>query len=322
MEFEFSAGAIVYSNIGGKRKFLMLERDGWLDMPKGHIEEGESSRTAEIRETKEECGLDVVLDDHFKEEVEYWFTEKSEKIKKKVTFYLARAPSEEVKISNEHLGYEWVVPGAETKLKIYKNSETLLEKASEYLQKKEKVEKLNSEYAKLPEKFEKWDLSRNFVPGDGPVNAKIMVIGQAPGRNEDEQGKPFIGMAGKLLTTLLGKAGLKRETVYITSVVQFFPPDNRVPTDEEAESCLYFLKKQIEIIKPKIIVLLGNFATYNVDGKEEVMKIHGKLIESKEYNCYLFITLHPAAAVRMKKFVPLMEKDFEDLKEIIKEKKI
>jgi uracil-DNA glycosylase len=184
------------------------------------------------------------------------------------------------------------------------------------------IDEINKEYEVLPKKYSNWGLSSNFVPGDGPTDAKIMIIGQAPGRNEDEQRKPFIGSAGKLLTSLIKRAGLERENVYITSVVQFFPPENRLPTEDEAQYCLPFLKRQIKTIKPKLIVLLGNFSAFNVAGIDQVMKNHGKLIESEEYGCDLFITLHPAAAVRIKTNMPVIEKDFENLGEIIKKKNI
>lgn len=318
MKFEFDAGVIIYSYFEGERRFLALRREeGWLDTPKGHIEKGEDAKAAALRETLEETGLKVDLDQYFRDELEYWYVRNKIKIKKHVTYYLAKVDMDSnVKVSYEHAGYEWIGLGG---TKLFKNYESLLKRANNYIDKLEKMMILNAEYSKLPHKIRRWGLSKNFVPGDGPLNARIMVVGQAPGRFEDEQRKPFIGMAGKLLTILLKKGGLRRDRVYITSVVQFFPPDNRLPTDDEAALCLPFLKKQIEIIGPKLVVLLGNFAASKVNGTKEVMKNHGKLIRSKAYGCDLFISLHPAAAVRMKKFVPLMEKDFESLKGIIKD---
>ncbi|HXW68863.1 MAG TPA: uracil-DNA glycosylase family protein, partial [Dissulfurispiraceae bacterium] len=232
--------------------------------------------------------------------------------------YLARVDSgAKVKVSYEHAGYEWMKLG---EAKLFKNYEELLKRADLYIDRLEEIEILNDEYSDLPNAVKDWELSHNFVPGDGPVNAKIMVVGQAPGRTEDAHKKPFVGMAGKLLTSLLKKAGLERSEVYITSVVQFFPPDNRLPTEKEARICLPFLKKQIGIIKPHLIILLGNFASYNIYGEAEVMKIHGYLIKSNEYGCDIFVSLHPAAAVRMKKLVPVMEKDFTELKKLLDEK--
>ncbi len=320
MEFQFSAGAIIYTYIDGIRHYLVLQREDWLDMPKGHIEKGEDPRSAAVRETREETGLDVSLDPYFKEKIAYWYFERKQKVKKTVTFYLSKTDVVDVNVSFEHIGYMWIT--LQNRPKLYKNMENLLKRADEYIDRLEEIKIINREYSELPGELKKWELSRNFVPGDGPVNAKVMVIGQAPGRFEDKQRKPFIGMAGKLLTLLLKKAGFERSEVYITSVVQFFPPDNRLPTDEEALCCLPFLKKQIEIIRPRLIVLLGNFATLNVDGSAAVMKNHGKLIKSREYGGYIFISLHPAAAVRMKKFVPLMEKDFANLKKLVKKGKL
>lgn len=321
MEFEFSAGVIVYKYSGRKRLFLLLKTDeGRLGMPKGVIEKGESSRETALRETFEESGLRVNMDPYYRGEQNYFFKRKNATIKKRVVYYLAKVPEDaKVKISSEHVGYKWLTIDEYIELaSSRKYALGLLKDASGYIDKREAIDELNKEYAKLPKKQRSWGLSRNFVPGDGPVNAKIMIVGQAPGRNEDEQRRPFIGMAGKLLSHLLGKAGLKRENVYIASVVQFFPPENRLPTPSEAKLCMPFLSRQIEIVKPRLVVLLGNFATSNVDGSKEVMKNHGKLVKSKRYGCDLYITLHPAAAVRMKKHMPVIEKDFVELRKIVK----
>src|SRR5271154_3141943 len=106
------------------------------------------------------------------------------------------------------------------------------------------MKKLNSKYKRLPALIKGWSLSRRFVPGEGPLTAKVMLIGQAPGRTEDELLRPFIGTSGKFLDTLIGMAGLERKSVYICSVVQYFPPKNRIPTDEEIEACNGFLLRQ------------------------------------------------------------------------------
>lgn len=154
------------------------------------------------------------------------------------------------------------------------------------------------------------------MPGCGDVNARIMFIGQAPGRNEDIKGIPFVGISGKLLDRLIISAGLKREDLYITSLVQFFPPDNRMPTKEEIKLCTPFLIKQINLIKPKIVVLLGAVSSNAILGVKETMKIHGKPV--KIGNTIYLPTLHPAAAVRLKKNVPLIEEDFRTLGKLIK----
>ncbi len=326
MKFEFSAGAIIYREQRGKRQFLFLKRDDgslhritWLDTPKGRIEKGEHAHDAAIREIREETGLSVMLDPYFKEEIHYWYMDGKEKISKTVTHFLAKVPADSnVKVSQEHAGFVWLEFSQREKELKYPQSREILEKANDYIDRLEAIEELNTEYAKLPSQHKNWDLSKRLVPGHGPVNAKIMIVGQAPGRNEDIEGKPFIGQAGKLLTVMIEKAGLKRENIYITSVVQFFPPDNRLPTEEETASCLPFLKKQISIIKPKLIIVVGNYPSEHVIGMKNVMTIHGKLVDSEEYNAKVFITIHPAAAVRIKKHVPVMEGDFVKLKEIVK----
>ncbi|MCF0197808.1 MAG: uracil-DNA glycosylase, partial [Bacteroidaceae bacterium] len=101
----------------------------------------------------------------------------------------------------------------------------------------------------------------NVVVGDGSPDAKVMIVGEAPGRNEDLQGKPFVGAAGKLLNELLAEAGLKREDVYIANVLKCRPPSNRNPRPEEIEQCADFLRAQTKAIMPDVIVTLGNFAT-------------------------------------------------------------
>lgn len=180
------------------------------------------------------------------------------------------------------------------------------------------MKKLNLDYSKIPYKGRNWKLSKVFVPGEGPLNAKVMFIGQAPGRNEDIERRPFIGTSGKFLTRLINIAGLDRKSVYICSVVQFFPPQNRVPTDEEINKCKYFLFRQIEIINPKLIVLLGAVASKTVANVDKVGTNHGKIIKKNER--IYFISMHPAAAVRIRTKMPLMEKDFKNLRPVVKKR--
>ncbi len=121
-----------------------------------------------------------------------------------------------------------------------------------------------------------WQGAKHGVPGEGPLNAKIMLVGQNPGAEEDEVGKPFVGRAGKYLTKTLGEYGIKREEVYITNIVKHTSPKNRAPYPDEVTACLPYLITQIDIIKPKIIVLLGASAkgTPRVAGIEYVEVIH------------------------------------------------
>jgi DNA polymerase len=102
-----------------------------------------------------------------------------------------------------------------------------------------------------------WRSAKHAVPGEGPATAKIMMIGQNPGSEEDETGRPFVGRAGKFLTKTLTEYGINREDIFITNIVKHISPENRKPLDDEVAACLPYLTKQIRIIKPKIIVLLG-----------------------------------------------------------------
>jgi DNA polymerase len=174
------------------------------------------------------------------------------------------------------------------------------------------------EFKKLERKIETckkcdlWKFRKNAVAGEGPINAKIFFLGQAPGRTEDLTGRPFVGPAGKFLDKLLEIAGIKREKVFITGSVKCFPPKNRKPTVEEIEACKPYLLKQIETIKPKLIVLLGEVALYTLLGmKERVTNLHGKILKKDKFVC--FITFHPAAGMRFPKIRKMMIRDFKKL---------
>ena len=121
-----------------------------------------------------------------------------------------------------------------------------------------------------------WQGAKHGVPGEGPLNARIMFVGQNPGADEDEVGKPFVGRAGKYLTKTLVEFGIKREEVFITNIVKHVSPQNRKPYDDEVRACLPYLISQIRIIKPQIIVLLGASAkeTPRMDGIEYIQIIH------------------------------------------------
>lgn len=138
---------------------------------------------------------------------------------------------------------------------------------------------------------------KNVVIGTGNKSAKIMFIGEGPGADEDIQGIPFVGKAGKLMDQAFQGIGIKREEVYIANIVKCRPPNNRNPEDEEADSCQEFLNTQIKLINPKIIVLLGSIALKNILGKEYgITASRGKWFE-KEGIKYL-PTFHPAALLR------------------------
>ena len=134
----------------------------------------------------------------------------------------------------------------------------------------------------------------NAVPGEGPGNAQLFLVGEGPGSEEDRQGRPFVGKAGELLNESLETAGLSRAEVFITNVVKCRPPSNRAPLRDEAEACRPYLERQLTLIKPKIICLLGNTAIESLLG-EAKPGIRGKLATVGGRN--LFPTIHPAAAI-------------------------
>lgn len=138
---------------------------------------------------------------------------------------------------------------------------------------------------------------RNIVFGEGNKEAKLMFIGEGPGADEDMQGFPFVGKAGQLMNKSFQGLGIDRSEVYITNIVKCRPPANRVPEDEEAVACLDYLRNQVVLIKPKIIVLLGSTALKNILGKQYgITAARGKWIEQK--GIWYMPTWHPAALLR------------------------
>ena len=155
---------------------------------------------------------------------------------------------------------------------------------------------------------------KNVVFGVGNRDADIMFIGEGPGADEDAQGEPFVGKAGKLMNMAFDMLGIKREEVYIANIVKCRPPNNRNPQDDEAENCLDYLRNQVILVKPKIIVLLGSVALKNVLGKEYgITASRGKWLERK--GILYMPTWHPAALLRDEN----KKIDFiKDLKQVIK----
>ncbi len=202
METEIDGGVLFYRTVRGRRRWLVLKRrEGWLDLPKGHVEKGESLEEAALREAFEEVHLHAKLDPFFA----YSYSYKVKGRPKTVHLFLANSYSGKVKVSKEHTGYLWLKEGEEQKLS-YSNMREAIEYAREYIKKRKLIEGINYRYAKLAES-KTWSLSRRFVPGYGNVNAKIMIIGQAPGAQEDVLLRPFVGRSGKLLDKLLELAG-------------------------------------------------------------------------------------------------------------------
>ncbi len=326
VKFEYSSGILFYKQVNGKRLFVVLKRGKSIDVPKGHIEKEESAYSAAKRESFEETGIEAEPDRYFRHWLTYWFYGKGERnkgetVKKRVTMFIAEVPaSTEVKVSDEHSNSEWLDYEGCMKTMRFKQQRELIRHADDYINRKHELERINHDYAKLA-KRDGFELSKNFVPGDGPCDAEIMIIGQAPGATEDIELRPFVGRAGKFLDSLIRGAGLRREQIYITSVVQFFPPDNRQPSREEIEVCLPFLKKQILVVDPLLIICLGKVSAMTVTGRNDIVNIHGTVIPIKLIDAGIgcFVTMHPAAGVRFNKNVLPIRKDFSKLRNILKE---
>jgi DNA polymerase len=159
----------------------------------------------------------------------------------------------------------------------------------------------------------------NSVPGKGNFKADVIFVGEAPGKNEDMKGEPFIGIAGKKLSIALESAGITRDEVYITNIVKCRPPKNRVPTTTERDTCQNYLEKEIEIIKPKIICVLGNTAFNSLLNGKEIIKFRGKIV--RKNNQLYFLTVHPAATIYNQKLISVLKKDMKKLFKLIKELK-
>lgn len=156
----------------------------------------------------------------------------------------------------------------------------------------------------------------NSVPGEGNLHAEVMMVGEAPGKKEDETGRPFIGSAGKILSEILMLANIKREDVFITSILKCRPPENRNPKTEEIKTCLPWLIQQIQTIKPKVICTMGRFATKALTGIDcPITKIHGEFFE-KNGEIY-FPIFHPAAIFYNPKLRKELESDLKKLREYL-----
>ena len=166
-------------------------------------------------------------------------------------------------------------------------------------------------YVKTCKKCELCNTRNNAVPGIGNENADVVFIGEAPGKNEDLHGEPFIGTAGKRLDDALENAGLRRSSVYITNIVKCRPPNNRIPNDTERSMCINYLEEELRIINPKIICLLGNTPFYSILGGKEISKNHGQII-SKNGRVY-FISFHPAATIYNQKLRIVFKNDIKKL---------
>ncbi len=146
-----------------------------------------------------------------------------------------------------------------------------------------------------------WQGAKNGVPGEGPLHAKLMLVGQNPGAEEDKTGRPFVGRAGKFLNKLLAKNGINREELFVTNLVKHVTPKNRKPLPDEIAACAPYLEVQVNAVKPKIVVLMGAVAW------------QAPRVEGVEY----VETYHPSAAMRFTKMRKKFEEDFSGLKELL-----
>lgn len=154
------------------------------------------------------------------------------------------------------------------------------------------------------------------VFGVGNPHASVMFVGEAPGFNEDQQGEPFVGAAGKLLNDLLQSAGLSRSDIYIANVIKCRPPNNRDPELDEVETCKPFLMQQIAMIRPKLVCTLGNWATQTLlERKVGITKVKGQAFYMKDF--VIFPLLHPAAALHQGNLLDTLKADFKKLKEFL-----
>jgi DNA polymerase len=158
------------------------------------------------------------------------------------------------------------------------------------------------------------------VVGDGNPDADLMFVGEAPGFHEDQQGVPFVGQAGKLLDRLLGEIGLSRDRVYIANVLKCRPPGNRDPQPDEIEACEAHLFRQVELVRPKVVATLGNFATKLLSGKPlGITRVHGYEQETTlgGRRVLLYPLYHPAAALYTPKMLEVLEADFRRIPELL-----
>ena len=158
---------------------------------------------------------------------------------------------------------------------------------------------------------------KNSVPGEGPANAEIMFIGEGPGFHENEQGRPFVGAAGRFLDELLAQINMNREDVFIGNVVKCRPPSNRDPQPEEVAACGEYLERQIQAINPKVIVTLGRFSMGYFLPNAKISSIHGQAMKVK--GRLIVAMYHPAAALHQRSLRPTIEADFARLPELIKQ---
>jgi uracil-DNA glycosylase family 4 len=157
---------------------------------------------------------------------------------------------------------------------------------------------------------------KNAVPGEGPSDASVVIVGEAPGRNEDEQGRPFVGAAGQNLDALLSEAGLNRESVFITNSVKCRPPENRRPARSELDACHPYLRRQVEAIAPRVVVLLGDTALKEFFPESTLGRSHGTPM--RRSGLEFFPTYHPASVIYNPSLKETLDDDFRKLGALVR----
>ncbi len=183
------------------------------------------------------------------------------------------------------------------------------------MEKEKKLQKINTKWLQECTCTLK-ETATQGVPGSGSATSKIVFIGEAPGKNEDSEGKPFVGRAGKFLNEMLDIIHLKREDVYITNIVKYRPPNNRDPRPEEIESCKKWLQEELLIIQPALIIFLGRHAMNHFFPTEKISDVHGKLLKKELSNLGVqhFLALyHPAAALYNGNMRKVLIEDFKKI---------
>lgn len=159
---------------------------------------------------------------------------------------------------------------------------------------------------------------RYAVPGEGNPRARLMLIGEGPGAQEDQQGRPFVGASGELLTRMLHEIGMERTEVYIANVVKCRPPGNRTPTPDEAAACLPYLRAQFVLVRPRVMLLLGaTAARYTLGGDVRIRRDHGQWTERK--GIWMMPTFHPSALLRDDTQLPMAWSDFQKVRDKLRE---
>ena len=153
------------------------------------------------------------------------------------------------------------------------------------------------------------------VPGEGPPDSDIMLIGEGPGFHENEQGRPFVGAAGNFLEELLASIGLQRSQVFIANVVKCRPPGNRDPHPDELSACSMYLERQIQLINPRVIVTLGRYSMAHFLPNAKISQIHGQAVQAR--GRLIVAMYHPAAALHQNSLKPTIEADFAKIPELI-----